>query len=470
MRNAKFTVHTIEPECVHGISPEINNITCGSQKLFLHATIYDHNNYIRNIWVLPDGGNRARCIIRDDIFYSIFGSKADKTELIPTKDRIYTADRGGRVQVIGVTRRPIEFFFANGRFSYLVRPLVVKNFILPCLLGARDLKEMKAHINYENDSVTFGKKKIKQFMEERPHDEETGIFTVQNVTVYPGTMKIIPVRAQDALVCDNMLILPNEEFEDITVASVNPVKSSGLAYTTICNWTDHPITIKAGKKFGTGIIATVQKGQEETGKGYPKKLTKSQFLEKMTEDLQLEKRDNLTEMEKVDLLELLWRYEKVIAKSPNDIGTCKEVQCHIETIPGKTAHAMPRPLPPHLKANLKKQLDDWLDSGVIEPAPPNCPWSSPLVPVKKKNGETRWAVDYRALNQITVKDQRPIPNILERIANLKSTDRKPLRYFGSIDLQSAFNHIEVAEDSRIKTTITTPMGLFTYNKMGFGLF
>ena len=141
----------------------------------------------------------------------------------------------------------------------------------------------------------------------------------------------------------------------------------------------------------------------------------------------------------------------------------------MKPLPGKTTKAQPRPLPPHLKSKLKKQLDDWLDSRVIEPAPPNSPWSSPLVPVKKKNGETRWAVDYRVLIQFTVKDHRPIPNVMEKLANIKSTNRKLLRYFGSIDLQSAFNHTEVAEDSKIKTAITTPLGLFVFKKMGFGL-
>ena len=131
----------------------------------------------------------------------------------------------------------------------------MKNFILPCLLGASNLKNMRMKINYEHNFVEMGRKRIRQNLVKRPGNESTGIHTVQNMTMYPGKMQIIPVRVQDALDGRDLLILPEGELEEITVASVNPVRNSGLAYTQIVNWTDHPITIKAGQRFGTGFVA-----------------------------------------------------------------------------------------------------------------------------------------------------------------------------------------------------------------------
>jgi hypothetical protein len=223
-------------------------------------------------------------------------------------------------------------------------------------------------------------------------EETTRIHTMQSTTIYPGTMRIMPVTAQDALKGGNLLILPEGEFEEIAVATINPVRNSGLAYTKVVNCTDHPITIGAGQKFGTGYIATIQKNIEEMGKGLPQmKMTKAQFLKRLTEDFKLEENKYMSEKEKRELLELLYKYKRVIAKFPSDIGTCKEVKCHIETVPGKTAKAQPRPLPPHLKSNPKKKLEDWLESGVYKPAPSYCSWSSPLGSMKKKNVETRWS-------------------------------------------------------------------------------
>jgi hypothetical protein len=166
---------------------------------------------------------------------------------------------------------------SDGRFAYRLKPLVVKNFILPCLLGASYLKSMRMKVNNKNDFVEMGKKRIRQNLVRRPMEDTTSIHIMQSTTIYPGTMRIMPVRAHDALKGGNLLILPEDEFEEIAVATVNPVRNSGLAYTKVVNWTDHPITIRASQKFGTGYVVTIQKNTEEMGKGYPQmKMTKAQ--------------------------------------------------------------------------------------------------------------------------------------------------------------------------------------------------
>ncbi len=52
-----------------------------------------------------------------------------------------------------------------------------------------------------------------------------------------------------------------------------------------------------------------------------------------------------------------------------------------------------RPLNPDQKRNLKDQIDEWIEQGVIEHT--KNPWASPLVPVKKTDGKTRWVTDLR---------------------------------------------------------------------------
>ena len=88
-----------------------------------------------------------------------------------------------------------------------------------------------------------------------------------------------------------------------------------------------------------------------------------------------------------------------------------------------------RPLPPPLKKDLKGQLDEWLRDCVIEPA--DSPWASPLVPVKKKNGATRWASDSRVLNSLTVDDSFPTPNISEVLETLSES-----KVFSTLDAQT----------------------------------
>ena len=72
-----------------------------------------------------------------------------------------------------------------------------------------------------------------------------------------------------------------------------------------------------------------------------------------------------------------------------------------------------------------------LKNGLIEQA--NSPWSSPYFLVKKKNGSERFVIDFRTLNEKTVKDRMPIPSIEELIDNLSHSS-----YFSSLDLASGY--------------------------------
>ena len=57
---------------------------------------------------------------------------------------------------------------------------------------------------------------------------------------------------------------------------------------------------------------------------------------------------------------------------------------------------------PENKQEIDRQVDDMLQKGIIQESV--SPWSSPVVLVKKKNGEIRFCVDFRAINKVTKKD------------------------------------------------------------------
>ena len=60
-------------------------------------------------------------------------------------------------------------------------------------------------------------------------------------------------------------------------------------------------------------------------------------------------------------------------------------------------------------AELKKQLDEQLRKGFIRPSA--SPWGSPVLFVSKKDGTIRLCVDYRSLNEVTIKNKYPLPKI-----------------------------------------------------------
>ena len=121
-----------------------------------------------------------------------------------------------------------------------------------------------------------------------------------------------------------------------------------------------------------------------------------------------------------------------------------------------------RRIPPNQFEEVKEHLQVLMERGVIRPSQSD--YASPIVLVCKKSGALRLCVDYRCLNAKTRKDAYPLPRIDESLDALGRA-----QYFSAIDLASAYNQVEVHPDDRHKTAFTTPMGLYEYNRMPFGL-
>ena len=100
--------------------------------------------------------------------------------------------------------------------------------------------------------------------------------------------------------------------------------------------------------------------------------------------------------------------------------------------------------------------------GVIRPS--KSPWSSPVVLVGKKDGSTRFCVDFRKVNAVTRKDVYPLPRIDETLDTLGGA-----RYFTTLDLESGYWQVPLKEDDMQKTAFSTHTGLWEFTVMPFGL-
>ena len=122
----------------------------------------------------------------------------------------------------------------------------------------------------------------------------------------------------------------------------------------------------------------------------------------------------------------------------------------------------PRRTNPAAMQEISQQLNKMLEQDVIQPSLSS--WSSPIVLVKKKTGDWRVCIDYRRLNEVTVRDAHPLPRIDDTLDALQGN-----KYFTALDLHSGYWQVAMSDQDKQKTAFTCPQGLFQFNTMPMGL-
>ncbi|XP_017797025.1 PREDICTED: uncharacterized protein LOC108578250 [Habropoda laboriosa] len=153
---------------------------------------------------------------------------------------------------------------------------------------------------------------------------------------------------------------------------------------------------------------------------------------------------------------------------PGDrLGKTTAIQHKIPTINDQPIHVKQYRFPPIHREEITRQVSELLENDIIRPS--TSPYSSPIWVVPKKpdsHGNKRWrmVIDYRALNENSIADAYPLPNITEILDQLGSA-----KYFSTFDLASGFHQIPLAEQDAEKTAFSTPYGHYQFNRMPFGL-
>ncbi|EXX64785.1 gag-pol fusion protein [Rhizophagus irregularis DAOM 197198w] len=111
---------------------------------------------------------------------------------------------------------------------------------------------------------------------------------------------------------------------------------------------------------------------------------------------------------------------------------------------------------------IESEINDMLEQRLIEPS--TSPWSFPVMVVKKKNGKLKFCVNYKPLNNITKKDNYPLPRIDELLDSLQDA-----QWFTTLDLASGYWQIKVRAEDQEKTAFITKFGTYEFKVMPFGL-
>lgn len=187
-----------------------------------------------------------------------------------------------------------------------------------------------------------------------------------------------------------------------------------------------------------------------------------QYLNNEYEETKMKEPPDLTTTQQQQLEHLLQEYQDIIAVEDEPPGRTNLVTHPIVTENVLPIKQRPYRLSPAEHEFVGKEIDQMMQQGIIQPS--SSPWASPIVLVKKKNGKTRFCVDYRKLNKVTKRDAYPLPRIDEILDSLGKA-----KWFSSLDLASGYWQVEMNEMDKEKTAFITKQGIFEFNVMPFGL-
>jgi hypothetical protein len=141
----------------------------------------------------------------------------------------------------------------------------------------------------------------------------------------------------------------------------------------------------------------------------------------------------------------------------------REVEFVIDLLPGPTPISKrPYRMSVEELKELKKQLTELQEAEYIRSN--SSPCGAPVLFVQKKDGSQRMCMDYRSLNDVTVKNKYPLPRIEDLFDQMRGA-----RVFSKIDLRSSYHQMRIRPSDIPKTAFSTRYGLYEFTVMSFGL-
>jgi hypothetical protein len=172
---------------------------------------------------------------------------------------------------------------------------------------------------------------------------------------------------------------------------------------------------------------------------------------------------NQLEEKSLEHIRIVYEYPDVFPEELPGMPPDRDIEFSIELLPGTTPISK-RAYRMDVKdlIELKKQTEELLEKGFIRPS--SSPWGAPVLFVNKKDGSRRMCVDYRSLNEVTIKNKYLLPLIEDLFDQMRGAT-----IFSKIDLRSSYHQLKIRTEDIPKTTLTTRYGLYEFLVMSFGL-
>jgi transposase InsO family protein len=369
----------------------------------------------------------------------------------------------------------VELKIEIGSIATTAKFWILENICTGIILGLDwlTLKTHKTNIDFDTNllSIYANGKKSSVSLLQMNLNQHYRVRVCEKFLLDPTQDRTIEIKIADLPNCDTAQFTPTPRllYQDSILlphALIN-VKSN-KALMTIMNISNRPRTINKNTPIGiveieppnsscyfistTTSSSCSSQQTNDNGKGNMSAQVK-QTIDQMVH--------HLNDEQKRSLLPILYQHNSLFDMSEPKIAN---TQLHhiIPTGNNNPVNSKPYRVNPEKQQIMDNEIHSMYESGLIRPST-SC-WSSPVVLVKKKDGKYRFCVDYRKLNQITMKDSYPLPNMEETIKQLGGSS-----YFSKMDLKSGYFQLPINGQDKSKTAFITSRGLWEFNVLPQGL-
>ena len=326
----------------------------------------------------------------------------DRCELRSTGIAEEVAVGGERHCSLGVVSLPLSLDGVTFTHDFQV----FDKFHQALIIGIDFLKIHEAIFNVAQNTLTLSDPVTHQAFS---IDLATGLARVkQSVTIYPKSLTSVQVDIQNLPPNSLVLLEPSHLLPEMGLAGAKcllDTENNNSHWMQIINPNDYPITLAPG-----AFIATACTVGSESVTSLDTPVKNKPTISTDNEPLHFDLSDSdLTHQQKQTLHAFLQKYKSVFASNLSELGNCSLQPHKIETGNAPPVRQRFYRQSPEVNAEMNRQLDEMLDADIIEES--TSMWRSLVVMVKKKNGQLRFAVDYRKLNAITKQHTFPLPRL-----------------------------------------------------------
>ena len=336
-----------------------------------------------------------------------------------------------------------------------------------CLLGLDFLRATASVLDLGNNKLTIGPDIIPVNVSEAADHTFSKVTVVRRTVLQPGSVSFVKAEL-------------DKPFEDTFIVEGCPTKhtlssrvyGNGKFVTLkIVNDSEFFVTLKKGKVIGhaepavqvpvpeqariSKVSSHAQRSGEQNGaRGCSIPAHLQQMLSENT--------SGLTETQKSKFQNLILEFSDIFSKDDFDLGCLSGVEHSIKTHDEIPIAEKFRRTPLQFQKQEQEYIEQLLKQGVIEPSVSE--WSAAPVLVRKKTGELRYCIDYRALNAKTYKDNYSLPLIEDCLDSLYGQ-----KMFCVLDLCAGYFQIPLNSNSKHKTSFSTRFGSFQWSRLPMGL-